>query len=281
MAGVLGAFGDLGSTPRVDLGAAVRILVTNDDGVESPGIVHLAEALRQLGEVTVVAPDGDRSAISHRVTFSDPVSISPVVGRSVPTFSCSGTPADCVVLGAYEACGGFPGLLVSGINRGANLGDDINYSGTVAAAIEASIIGIPSIAVSLTIRWGEDAEFHWDTASALALRLVREWRTRLPETSFLNVNVPNVPAQELRGIRVTRQGRKRYQERLQQVPSSGTAATFRIRGTYDFRSARPGTDLEAIREGYASITPVSIDRTDEPLLPLLRDELEEKARPRL
>ena len=259
----------------------MRILVTNDDGVESPGIIHLAEALAPLGDVTVVAPDGDRSAISHRVTFSDPVSISPVVGRSVPTFSCSGTPADCVVLGAYEACGGFPELLVSGINRGANLGDDINYSGTVAAAIEASIIGIPSIAVSLAIAWGQTTEaFHWETASALALRLVHEWRTRLPETSFLNVNVPNVPATHLRGIRVTRQGRKRYQERLQRVPSSGSAATFRIRGTYDIRSARPGTDLEAIREGYASVTPVSIDRTDDPLLPLLRDELEAQAQPR-
>jgi len=254
--------------------------VTNDDGVESPGIVRLAEALCVLGEVTVVAPDGDRSAISHRVTFVDPVSMSPVVGRSMPTFSCSGTPADCVVLGAYQACGGFPDLLVSGINRGANLGDDINYSGTVAAAIEASIIGIPSIAISLATRWGEEDTQHWETASALVLRLVREWRTRLPKTSFLNVNVPNVPESQLRGIRVTRQGRKRYEERLQRLPTNSEAATFRIRGTYDFTSAVPGTDLEAIREGYASITPVSIDRTDDALLPLLRDELEAPARPR-
>jgi len=271
--------------PLGDLGAAaqrapLKILVTNDDGVESPGIVRLAEALRSLGDVTVVAPDGDRSAISHRVTFSEPIELSPVVGRSVPTFSCSGTPADCVVLGAYEACGGFPSLLVSGINRGANLGDDINYSGTVAAAIEASIIGIPSIAVSLAIRWSQDDVHHWETASALVLRLVREWHTRLPKTSFLNVNVPNVPQEKLRGIRVTHQGRKRYEERLHRIPSGGEAATFRIRGTYDFASAVAGTDLEAVREGFASVTPVSIDRTDDALLPLLREELEAPVPPR-
>jgi len=252
----------------------MRILVTNDDGVESPGIIAVAEALRALGDVTVVAPDGDRSAISHRVTFGTEVEIAPVTGRSVPTFSCSGTPADCVVLGAYEVCGdGLPDLLVSGINFGANLGDDINYSGTVAAAIEAAIIGIPSIAISIAIRWGKDAQAHWETASTLVLQLAREWRTRLPRTTFLNVNVPNVAFEELRGIRVTRQGRKRYEERLIRVPD-GNSAAFRITGRYDISTAGTGTDLEAIREGYASVTPISIDRTDAGLLPLLRAELE-------
>ena len=259
----------------------MRILVTNDDGVESPGIIALAEALRELGDVTVVAPDGDRSAISHRVTFGSPVEIAPVVNRSVRTFSCSGTPADCVVLGAYELAGGMPDLLVSGINLGANLGDDINYSGTVAAAIEGSIVGMPSIAVSLarsagarTIVWGEDAlERHWETASTLVLRLVREWRTRLPKTSFLNVNVPNVPLDEMRGVRVTRQGSKRYEERLLRVPA-GSAARFQISGRYDMETAGPGTDLAAVWAGYASVTPVSIDRTDDAFLAALREELE-------
>jgi len=258
----------------------MRILVTNDDGVESPGIINVAEALRELGDVTVVAPDGDRSAISHRVTFRDPVEIAPVRGRSVPTYSCSGTPADCVILGAYEACDDFPDLLVSGINCGANLGDDINYSGTVAAAIEGSIIGIPSIAVSLAIQWGDrDTPFNWQIASDLTLRLVREWRTRLPQTSFLNLNVPNVPDGTLRGIRVTRQGRKRYEERLHREEDGERGAMFRIYGRYDIRSAEVGTDLEAVREGYASVTPISIDRTDENLISLLRDELEAPIRP--
>ncbi|MGA3036965.1 MAG: 5'/3'-nucleotidase SurE [Vulcanimicrobiaceae bacterium] len=254
----------------------MRILVTNDDGVESPGIVNVAEALRELGDVIVVAPDGDRSAISHRVTFRDPVSITPVSGRSVTTYACSGTPADCVILGAYEACGAFPDLLVSGINCGANVGDDINYSGTVAAAIEGSIIGIPSIAVSLAIQWGDrETPFNWQSASDLTLRLVREWRTRLPQTSFLNLNVPNVPDGTLRGIRVTRQGRKRYEERLHR--EEGGEQMFRIYGRYDMNSAEKGTDLEAVREGYASVTPISIDRTDDSLLALLRSELEATA----
>jgi 5'-nucleotidase len=253
----------------------MRILVTNDDGVESPGIINVAEALRELGDVIVVAPDGDRSAISHRVTFREPVEMAPVRGRSVTTYSCSGTPADCVILGAYEAFDEFPDLLVSGINCGANLGDDINYSGTVAAAIEGSIIGIPSIAVSLAIQWGDrETPFNWQSASDLTLRLVREWRTRLPQTSFLNLNVPNVPDGTLRGIRVTRQGRKRYEERLLREEDGEHGATFRISGRYDMRSAELGTDLEAVREGYASVTPISIDRTDDSLLPLLRGELE-------
>src|SRR5579872_1726376 len=257
----------------------MRILVTNDDGVESPGIINVAEALRELGDVIVVAPDGDRSAISHRVTFRDPVEIVPVHERNIPTYSCSGTPADCVILGAYEVYDAFPDLLVSGINCGANLGDDINYSGTVAAAIEGSIIGIPSIAVSLAIQWGDrETPFNWQSASDLTLRLVREWGTRLPQTSFLNLNVPNFPDGKMRGIRVTRQGRKRYEERLLREEDGERGATFRISGRYDMRSAEIGTDLEAVREGYASVTPISIDRTDVSLIPLLRDELEATSR---
>ncbi|MGH7717209.1 MAG: 5'/3'-nucleotidase SurE [Vulcanimicrobiaceae bacterium] len=253
----------------------MRILVTNDDGVESPGIINLAEAMRELGNVIVVAPDGDRSAISHRVTFREPVEIAPVRGRSVPTYLCSGTPADCVILGAYEVFDELPDLLVSGINCGANLGDDINYSGTVAAAIEGSIIGVPSIAVSLAIQWGDKATpFNWQSASDLTLRLVREWHTRLPQTSFLNLNVPNYPDGKLRGVRVTRQGRKRYEERLLREEDGERGAMFRISGRYDMKTAEMGTDLEAVREGYASVTPISIDRTDDSLLPLLRGELE-------
>ena len=252
----------------------MRILVTNDDGVESSGLIEIADSMRALGDVTVVAPDGERSAISHRISFHDQVRIAPVAGRGMPTFACSGTPADCVVLGAYELCGGFPDLLVSGINRGANLGDDLNYSGTVAAAMEATVMGIPAIAVSLSIRWSENPEsFHWETASEIAVRLAREWHGRFPETVLLNLNVPNVPREELRGIRVTRQGRKRYEDRLLKVDGGGSAL-YQIRGTFDMQRAGTGTDLEAVRDGYASVTPIGIDRTYEPLLAALREELE-------
>jgi 5'/3'-nucleotidase len=251
----------------------MRILVTNDDGVDSPGIVRLAEDLRALGDVTVVAPDGDRSAISHRISFRDPVTVVAVSERAVSTFSCSGTPADCVVLGAFELCGGFPDLLVSGINRGANLGDDVNYSGTVAAAMEATLIGIPALAVSLAGTWRTlDDPAYWETASTLAVQLAGAWRTRLTATVFLNLNVPNVEATALKGTRVTRQGRKRYSDRLIRLEDEG--AVYRITGRFDMRTAGQGTDLEAVRDGYASITPMTSDRTADSLLAALREELE-------
>ena len=253
----------------------MRILVTNDDGVKSPGIITLAEAFRALGDVTIVAPDGDRSSISHRITFRDAVRVEDVPGRSIPTFACSGTPADCVVLGAYELCGGFPDLLVSGINRGANLGDDINYSGTVAAAIEGTIIGIPSLAVSLAGKWPNfDDLYHWETAGAFALDLAREWRTRLSPTTLLNVNVPNSPPAALAGVRVTRMGRKRYEDRLVRELDTDGSGIYYIMGRFDPREAGMGTDLEAVRDGYVSVTPISIDRTGESALQALRDALE-------
>ncbi|MBV8152281.1 MAG: 5'/3'-nucleotidase SurE [Candidatus Eremiobacteraeota bacterium] len=250
----------------------MRILVTNDDGVESPGLMQLAEEMRALGDVTVVAPDGDRSSISHRISFQAPVRISTVPGRSVPTFACSGTPADCVVLGAYELCGATPDLVVSGINRGANLGDDLNYSGTVAAAIEATVIGIRAIAVSLAGRWPGFADvYHWESASALALRVARS-RWGIKPTSFLNLNVPNMAQSEVRGIRLTRQGRKRYEDRLVREVDEEGGAFYRISGRFDMALAGTQTDLEAVRDGYASITPITIDRTDAELLEALRSE---------
>ena len=251
----------------------MRILVTNDDGVESPGIQRLAEDLCAVGDVTVVAPDGDRSSISHRITFQAPVRIGIVPRRNVPTFACSGTPADCVVLGAYELCGGFPDLVVSGINRGANLGDDINYSGTVAAASEATVIGIRAIAVSIAGRWPGFADvYHWETASALALRVVRSNWTLRP-TTFLNLNAPNVAPDAVRGVRITRQGRKRYDDRLVREVDEEGSAFYRISGRFDMAQAGTHTDLEAVRDGYASITPISIDRTDPEVLEELRREL--------
>jgi 5'-nucleotidase len=118
-----------------------RILVTNDDGYRSFGLIAVAEALSELGDVTVVAPAADMSGVGHSVSIKQPVRVAEVRDRSVPTYRCSGTPADCVVIGAYDLCGGMPAIVVSGINRGANLGDDLNYSGTVAAAIEGVIVG--------------------------------------------------------------------------------------------------------------------------------------------
>lgn len=241
-----------------------KILVTNDDGVESPGIIALADALHALGDVTVVAPDRDNSGVGHAISIHHPVRVHPVAGRVVPTFRCSGTPADCVVVGAFDLCGGMPELVVSGINRGANAGDDINYSGTVAAATEGLIIGVPAIAISLAASWPEHAaEQHWNVAADVARALAADVLANgLPRLTFLNVNVPNVATGELRGVRYVRQGRKAYRNRLDKRSDPRGNTYFWLWGTFDDSDIVDGTDLAAIRDGYVSVTPVSIDRTD-------------------
>jgi 5'-nucleotidase len=245
-----------------------RILVTNDDGYRSAGIVALSSALAELGDVTVVAPEDDRSGIGHALSIKHPVRISPVRDRSVPTYRASGTPADCVVIGAFDLCGGRPALVVSGINRGANLGDDVNYSGTVAAAIEGVIIGIPSIAVSLAARWPDfDAAHHWETAAGVAVDVAREvLADGLPRLDLLNLNVPNLPASELLGVRWVRQGRKGYRDRLDPRTDPRGRRYYWIWGSFDASQIEEGTDLAAVRDGYASVTPITIDRTDDRLL---------------
>lgn len=241
-----------------------RILVVNDDGVDSAGIVTLALALRELGDVTVVAPDGDRSGTSHSISTRHAVRAEERAGLGVRAFACSGTPADCVVLGVNELCGGTPDIVVSGINRGANLADDVNYSGTVAAAVEAVVGGVPALAVSLAASWPRhDPVHHWDVAAAVAVELTgRTLREPLPAGTYWNVNVPNVDP--VRGLRFTRLGRKRYDDRLERVEDDGSAfywvwANARV-------SAGNDTDIVAVHEGYTSVTPLRIDRTDEATL---------------
>jgi 5'-nucleotidase len=242
----------------------IRILVVNDDGVDSDGIIHLAEALRALGDVTVVAPDSDRSGTSHSISTQHVVTATERRGRRVRTYACSGTPADCVVLGVNELCGGKPDLVVSGINRGANLADDINYSGTVGAAVEAVVVGIPAMAVSLCTSWTESEDvLHWETAAAIACDLAAAMqREPLPVGSYWNVNTPNLPRAELAGVRFTRQGRKSYAERMARDVSSDGAAYFWVWANPVIGGGEE-TDTAAVESGYASITPLRIDRTDD------------------
>lgn len=245
-----------------------RILVVNDDGIDSEGIGVLAYALRDLGEVTVVAPDGDRSGTSHSISTHHAVRAQALPGEGLRRFACSGTPADCVLLGVNELCGGRPALVVSGINRGANLADDVNYSGTVAAAVEATIAGIPAIAVSLVSSWPtHDPVHHWDVAAAVAHQLAQEvLHEPLPPGTYWNVNVPNRTA--LQGLRFTRQGRKKYADRLMRVEDEGEVAGTSFYWVWDTAHLGGGddTDTVAVDAGYASITPLCIDRTDEATL---------------
>lgn len=242
----------------------MRILITNDDGVDSRGIIVLAERLASVADVTVVAPDGDRSGIAHALSIHHPVRVRDVPGRAVRTFSCSGTPADCVVVGAHELMDAPPDLVVSGINRGANAGDDVTYSGTIAAANEALLVGVPSVAVSLNVGWPKSVERpQWETAARVAADVIEErvW-DGLPDTTLLNINVPNLPYEGLLGRQWTRQARKRYTDRTdRRVDPRGDTYVW-IWGAHDGAELQPGTDLHALREGFVSVTPLSIDRTD-------------------
>ncbi len=245
-----------------------KILVVNDDGYTSFGITAVADALQAVGDVTVVAPEQDMSGVGHSISIKSPVRVAAVRDRSVPTYRCSGTPADCVVIGAYDLCGGMPSLVVSGINRGSNLGDDVNYSGTVAAAIEGVIIGAPSMAVSLAASWPEHAkDHHWKTAASVAADTARDvLADGLPPLVLLNVNVPNVAREQLRGTRWTIQGRKPYRDRLDRRTDPRGGTYYWVGGSFDPSQIEEGTDLAAIRDGYVSITPISIDRTDDAAL---------------
>jgi 5'-nucleotidase len=241
-----------------------RILVVNDDGIDSEGIGVLARALQALGDVTIVAPDGDRSGTSHSISVQQAVRAQAVPEPGLRRFACSGTPADCVLLGVNELCGGRPDLVVSGINRGANLADDVNYSGTVAAAVEATIVGIQAIAVSLVSSWPKhDKVHHWNVAAGVTCTLAGELlRDPLPPGTYLNVNVPN--RAELRGTRYTRQGRKQYADRLARVEGEETA--YYWMWDMSHLGGPDNTDTVAVDDGYASITPLKIDRTDEATL---------------
>jgi len=244
--------------------ARPRILVTNDDGYQSFGLIAVAEALAELGDVTVVAPEQDMSGIGHSISIKFPVRVASVRERAVPTYRCSGTPADCVVIGAYDLCGGMPALVVSGINRGANLGDDVNYSGTVAAALEGTIVGVPSMAVSLAASWPELArDHHWATAAHFALEAAREVLAHgLPPLTLLNVNVPNLPREEVKATRWTVQGRKPYRDRVDRRSDPRGGTYYWLWGAFDPANIVEGTDLAAVRDHCVSITPITIDRTD-------------------
>ncbi len=238
------------------------ILVSNDDGFSSPGIIALAGALRELGNVVVVAPADDQSGVGHRVTVNDPVRVRRIEEAAVTTFAVEGTPADCAVLGAYKLCPVRPSLCVSGINRGANLADDTFYSGTVAAALEATSIGIPSIAISLATFPGGD-DLRYDDAAQVAVSIARTVLAEgLPHGTLLNVNVPNRPESKRRGLRWCRLGRKMYRDRVTERADPRGETYYWLWGSFNAEEIVDGTDLAAVRDGFTSVTPLTIDRTD-------------------
>jgi len=245
----------------------MRILVSNDDGYFSPGIALLAERLAALGEVTVVAPERDRSGASNSLTLDRPLAVR----RAANGFRyVNGTPTDCVHIALTGLVDPLPDLVVSGINLGANMGDDTIYSGTVAAAMEGFLFGIPSIAVSLVGKVGK----HMESAAGVAVRLVERY-TRFPFTQpvLLNVNVPDIAPEQLGGFEMTRLGRRHKAEPVVKMQTPRGETAYWIGAAGGEQDAGPGTDFHAVGAGRVSVTPIRIDLTHQQQLPLVDEWL--------
>lgn len=244
----------------------MTILISNDDGVHAPGLKALADALSVLGRVLVVAPDRERSAVGHAVTLDRPLRLRKL---REDWFSVDGTPTDCVHLGIHGLLKRAPDLLVAGINEGGNLGDDLTYSGTVSIALEGCLFRVPSLAVSLVAR----EHFHFEPAAAMARRIAESVLAHgLPSGTFLNVNVPNVESLDaLRGLRMTRQGQRVFGDGVVESLSPRGQKLYWIGAReLGYVEETTGTDVEAVRDGCVSVTPVRTDLTDDGFLGELR-----------
>jgi 5'-nucleotidase len=255
--------------PRSE-GGQVHILVTNDDGVRSMGVLALARALAGLGKVTILAPEHNWSAGGHNKTMHKPLRIDRVtLADGTEALASNGAPSDCVALAMLGALDEPVDLVVAGVNQGANLGEDITYSGTVAAAMEAVIGGLPALAVSLDC-YEPGAEFA--PAAEVAARVAAAvTRMRLPEGTFLNVNVPNRPLSMMNGVRLTRLGRRLYRDVLVRRRDPRGRPYYWIGGDVPAADeAAEGTDIWAVAHGHVSLTPLHMDMTAYAILPSLQ-----------
>ncbi len=251
----------------------MRILITNDDGIDSPGIHALVDLLAPEHSIVVVAPSSNRSGVSHAITADEAITMEQRHDAAVLSYACSGTPADCVFLGSTELSQR-PQLVISGINHGPNLADDVNYSGTVAGAVEASLLGIPALAVSLASNHAEPfGRRHWESAAEFTRRCIARAFEHLRDvTCYWNLNVPDRPLAQIRGIAVTRLGRKRICGRMVGKEHDGATLYYRAwESPFETDRETLGTDIGAVHAGYASLTPLLLDRTAEAGLEALSD----------
>jgi 5'-nucleotidase len=262
-----------------------QILLTNDDGIEAPGLRALLQALRPLGQVMVFAPDHNWSAAGHTKTMHKPLRVErysfdcpPTDGEQgaqastpeggIEAYTTTGAPSDCVALALLGILPQKPDLVISGINQGANLGHDLTYSGTVAAAMEAVISGLPAVAVSLD----SYSSHHFATAAQVAAQVVGQVQERgLPPGMFLNVNVPSLAPEEIAGVAITRLGRRVYRDILVERHDPRGRPYYWIGGEPPSGHLDGGTDIWAVANGYVSITPIHLDMTAHDLIPVLQD----------
>ncbi|MBK5964246.1 5'/3'-nucleotidase SurE [Thiocystis minor] len=233
----------------------MKILVSNDDGYQSPGLIALADALGQLGDVVVVAPERDRSGASNSLTLDIPLRATRMANGYIRV---DGTPTDCVHLALTGLSETDPDLVVAGINHGPNLGDDVLYSGTVAAATEGRFLGLPSMAVSIA----SHEPRYLETASRVAVQLVSRLCVNPLESSIiLNVNVPDRPYEDLKGFVATRLGHRHKAEPVVMARDPRGRTIYWVGPAGPEQDAGPGTDFDAVRNGFVSITPLQVDLT--------------------
>ncbi len=242
----------------------VQILLTNDDGFRAAGIQALKQAVSHLGKVIVVAPEREQSAASHALTLTSPLRMNWV---SEDTISVDGTPTDCVLLAMRGLIERKPDILISGVNHGPNLGDDVTYSGTVAAAFEGTLLGLPSIAISVT-SW-HDCNF--EAAKAFAPKIVKAVLEHgLPNGALLNVNVPSLSPEEIKGVKVTKMGKRVYQDAVVKKTDPRGRDYYWIGGKPPIWCPGEETDFDAVEAGMISVTPLHLDLTDYKALDTIR-----------
>jgi len=245
-----------------------RILISNDDGINSSGLNALSQALKPLGQVIIIAPDREQSASSHALSLHRPLRIDKL---SENVYSVDGTPTDCINL----AINGFlknkkPDLIVSGINKGENLGDDITYSGTVSAAIEGTLLGIPSIAISQEGR----SDFDFEAANYYIYDLAKYVLFNpIPRNTLLNINIPNLPLNKIKGIKIATQGKRIYEEPIVEKTDPRGKKYYWIGGNELDSVIIENSDIEAVKSGYVSITPIKLDLTDYNFIEKLEHDL--------
>lgn len=244
----------------------LKILISNDDGIYAPGILALTKALSSIAKVMVVAPDRNRSGAGHSLTLSSPLRMAPVQiefmqSEGIPAYAVEGTPTDCVHLGMGGCMTEQPDIVVSGVNDAANLGDDVLYSGTVAAAMEGRFLGSPAIAVSLFSK-SEDSYYYFETGARVACQLVQLLQhKKLPAATILNVNVPNLPFEQIRGYEITRLGSRHRSEPIVSMKDPRGRPIYWIGSSGLENDAGLGTDFFTVNQGKVSITPLHADLT--------------------
>lgn len=247
----------------------MRIMLTNDDGISAPGIRALASHLAAAGhQLRMIAPDSERSASSHSLSLHRDLRVKQLADHE---FSVDGTPADCVGVAMQKLLKEPVDLVISGINAGQNMGEDVLYSGTVAAAVEATFFGYKSIAISINTY----ANQRYDTAAAWMVKLLEMGLDALvPERGILNINIPSVRPEEIKGVRLTRMGHRKYYNFIKIVAEHQDGFSYRIGGDAPVWDLQPGTDAEAVAENYVSITPLGFALTYGDAFPAILDWLE-------